>query len=45
MGPLVMYLTLTKWLWNPHIEKPKKNTMGLGVHKIVEQMGKVDLDN
>jgi hypothetical protein len=45
MGPPIMYQTSTKWLWNPDVKKPKKNTMGMGVHRIVEQMGKVDLEN
>jgi hypothetical protein len=45
MGPPIVYQTLTKWLWNPHVKKPKKNTMEMGVHRIVEQMGKVDLKN
>jgi hypothetical protein len=45
MGPFVVYLILTKWLWNSHVGKPKKNTMGIGVHKIIEQMEKNDLNN
>jgi hypothetical protein len=45
MGPHVMYLTLMKWLWNPHVEKFEKNIVGMGMHKIVEQMGKVDPNN
>jgi hypothetical protein len=28
-----------------HVEQPKKNTVGMGMHKIVEQMGKVDPKN
>jgi hypothetical protein len=27
------------------VGKPNKNTMGMGMHKIIEQMGKVDLEN
>jgi hypothetical protein len=38
-----MYLSLMKWLWDPHVKRPKKNTMGM--HRIVEEMGKTDLDN
>jgi hypothetical protein len=30
---------------DPHVGKLEKNTMGMGVHKIVEQMEKVDLNN
>ncbi len=45
MGPFVEYLILTKWLWNPHIKKFKKNIMGMGVHKIVEQMEKTNPNN
>jgi hypothetical protein len=45
MGPPIMYLTSMKWLWDPHVEKPKKNTMGVGMHKIIKQMGKIDLEN
>jgi len=45
MDPLVMYLTLMKWLWNPHVKKPKKNIVGMGVHNIVKQMGKINLEN
>jgi hypothetical protein len=38
-----MYLTSTKWLWDPHVEKhEKKKIMGMGVCRIIEQMGKVD---
>jgi hypothetical protein len=40
MGPLVMYLTPMKWLWNPHGRNPEKNIMRMEMHKIVEQMGK-----
>jgi hypothetical protein len=35
-----MYLTLTKWLFDLHVGKSKKNIVGMGMHKIVEQMGK-----
>jgi hypothetical protein len=45
MGPPIIYLTSTKWLWNPHVENPKKNIVGMGVHKIVKQMGKNNLKN
>jgi len=41
----IVYLTLTKWLWNPHVKKPGKNIMGMGVCKIVKQMGRVDPNN
>jgi len=44
-GSLIMYLILTKWLWNPHVKKPKKYIMGMGMHKIVEQMVKNDPKN
>jgi hypothetical protein len=42
MGPLVMYLISTKWLWYPHVEKPFKKTMGMGMCKIIKQMGKIN---
>jgi len=42
MGSPIMYLISMKWLWNPHIKKPIKNIVGMGVHKIVEKMWKVD---
>jgi hypothetical protein len=45
MGPLVVYLTLMKWLWDPHVKKPKKNIVRIGVHNIVKQMGKNNLEN
>jgi len=45
MGCLVMYLTPMKWLWNTHVKKTEKNTVGMGVHNIVEQMGKTNLEN
>ncbi len=45
MGPLIVYLISTKWLWDPHVGKPKKNIVGMGVRIIVKQMGKVDLKN
>jgi hypothetical protein len=45
MGPLVMYLIPTKWLWNLHVEKLGENTMGMGMGKIIKQMGKFDLKN
>ncbi len=45
MGPLVMYLTPTKWLLDPHVDKFENNTVGMGMHKIVKQMGKADLKN
>jgi hypothetical protein len=41
MGPFVMYIILMKWLWDPHVVKLEKNAMGMGVHKIIEQMGKL----
>jgi hypothetical protein len=43
MGPPIVYLILMKWLWDIHVGKLKKNTMGMGMDKIVKQMGKVDL--
>ncbi len=45
MGPLVMYLTPTKWLWNPHVGKPEKNIVGMGMHRIIKQMKIFDLMN
>jgi hypothetical protein len=30
---------------DPHVGKLEKNTMGMGVHKIVEQMGKTNPKN
>jgi len=45
MGPHVMYLTSTKWLWNSHVEKHEKNIVGMDVWKIVKQMGKNDPKN
>jgi hypothetical protein len=45
MGPFIMYMTLTKWLWNFHVGKLDKNTMGMGMHKFVKQMEKPDLNN
>jgi len=32
-------------IWNPPVEKHGKNIVGMGVHRIVEQMGKVDPKN
>jgi hypothetical protein len=29
----------------PHVGKLEKNTLGMGVHKIIKQMEKVDLEN
>jgi hypothetical protein len=43
MGSLVMYFISMKWLWDPHVEKFEKNIMGM--HRIIEQMGKVDQEN
>ncbi len=38
----IMYLILIEWLWDPHvIGKLEKNIIGMGMHKIVKQMGKV----
>jgi hypothetical protein len=45
MGPLIVYLTPTKWLWDPHVGEPEKNIVGMGVCRIVKQMGKIDLKN
>ncbi len=30
---------------DPHVGKLEKNTMGISVHKIVEQMGKANQNN
>jgi len=45
MGSFDMYLTSTKWLWHLHVKKPKNNTMGMGVHKILKWMENFDLEN
>jgi len=45
MGLSVMYVTLTKWLWNTPVKKFDKNTMGMNVHKIIKQMKKYDPEN
>jgi hypothetical protein len=45
MGPLVVYLTSMKWLWNLHVKNLEKSTVGMGVRKIVEQMEKIDPEN
>jgi hypothetical protein len=45
MGLLVMYLILMKCLRDPHVKKPKKNIVGMGMHKIIKQIRKVDLKN
>jgi hypothetical protein len=45
MGPPIMYLTLTKWLWDYHVKKLEKNIVEMGMHKLIEQMGNVDLEN
>jgi hypothetical protein len=45
MGPIVMYLTPMKSLWDPHVKKPEKNTMGMGVHNIIKQMGKTNIES
>jgi len=45
MDLFVMYLTATKWLWNPHVKKLDKNTMRMSVHKFIEQMKKNDRKN
>jgi hypothetical protein len=42
-GSLFAHLTMMKWLWNAHVEKLEKYIMGMGVHIIIEQMGKVDI--
>ncbi len=42
MGPPIVYQTSTKSLWNPRVKKFEKNTMGMAMHRIVEQTGKVD---
>jgi hypothetical protein len=39
MGPHVMYLTLAKWLWDPHVGKFKIYIVGMGMHRSVKQMG------
>ncbi len=44
-SPPIAYLILTKWLWDPRVEKLEKNIMGVGMHRIVKQMGKVDSNN
>jgi hypothetical protein len=36
---------MTKWLWNPHVGKLGKNIMGVGVRKIIEQMGRANPNN
>jgi hypothetical protein len=28
--PFIMYQTLTKWLWNPNVDKPMKIIVGIG---------------
>jgi hypothetical protein len=45
MGPLVVYFTLMKWIWEPHVGKFEINVMRMDVHKIIEQMGKFDVEN
>jgi hypothetical protein len=45
MGPFIVHLTLRKWLWNSHVGKLEKNTMRMSVHKILEQMKKIDPKN
>jgi hypothetical protein len=42
-GSPIMYLTSMKWLWNPHVGKPEKNTMGMNVCIIVKQIEIFDL--
>jgi hypothetical protein len=42
MGLRIMYLTSTKWLWDPHVEKLGKNRLGMGMCRIVKQIGKAD---
>ncbi len=37
-----VYQSWTKWLWNPYVEKLARNIMGMGMHSIVKQMGKID---
>jgi hypothetical protein len=36
MGPNVVYLILMKWLWDSHVKKFEKNTMGMGMDKIIK---------
>jgi hypothetical protein len=45
MGPPIVYLIPTKWLWNPHVGKLKKYIVGMGMCKIIEQTGKFDPKN
>jgi hypothetical protein len=45
MGPFVVYLTPMKWLWDLHIKKLEKNIVGVDMCRIVEQIGKIDLEN
>jgi hypothetical protein len=45
MGPPYCVLDFDEWLWDPHVEKLKKNIVGMGVHKIVKWMEKYDLEN
>jgi hypothetical protein len=42
---LMLIMILTKWLWNPHVGKLGKNIVGVGVCKIVEQMGRANPNN
>jgi hypothetical protein len=45
MGSFIVYSIMTKWLWDPHVRKLVKNIMGMGMHKIIEQMWKVNPQN
>jgi hypothetical protein len=45
MGPLVVYLTWTKDYDTPMSGSLRKIIMGMGMHKIVKQMGKFDPKN
>lgn len=45
MGFRIVYLIVTKWLWDPDDDKPKKNTIRMGMHIIIKQMGIVDQKN
>jgi hypothetical protein len=44
-GSLIMFLIPMKWLWNPHVGKPKKNTMRMDVCIIVKQIENFDPKN
>jgi acyl-homoserine lactone acylase PvdQ len=40
--PFVVYQTQTKWLWDPCVDKPGRNIMGMDIYKIVGQMWKIN---